>query len=196
MIEKLFKSEIRVRLLENFLFNPGEEFHLRDLSRRVEANPTYVKKELKNLEEIGLVTHRRKGNLLLFKPNKQAPIYEDLKKLFIKTRSLGSLLKKRIKGYDEIKYALIYGSFAQGMEKETSDVDLLVVGSISEGELHKVVMEFEEKSGREMNYILWTEKEFQKKAKEGISLLVDIVENKVIMLKGAENEFRNAVRTR
>jgi predicted nucleotidyltransferase len=196
MLEKLFTSEVRVRLLEIFLLDPEKEFHLRDLSRRVGTSPTYVKREMTNLSELGLVTHRRKGNMLLFKANKRALIYGDLKRIFIKTRSLGALIRQRIRDYDDIKYAVIYGSFAQGVESETSDIDLLVVGSIPEDELHKVVMEFEEETGREMGYILWTEKEFEEKARERISLLVDISENEVIMLKGDEDGFRKSIGAR
>ncbi|MCK4327924.1 MAG: nucleotidyltransferase domain-containing protein [Candidatus Diapherotrites archaeon] len=193
MIGKLFKSETRVKLLEIFLFNPEKEFHLRELARMIDVSPIYVRKEVANLDAVGLVTYRSQGNLSLFKANKTSPIFEDLKNIFIKTISLGTLLKEKMKDYDTIKYALIYGSFAQGVEKQTSDIDLLVVGNISEDELHKVVMEFEKKTSRELNYILWKEKEFQQKAKQGISLLIDIAEHKVIMINGGENEFRQAI---
>lgn len=195
MIEKLFTSEVRVNLLELFLFNPDTEFHLRDVARRINAVPIHVRNELNNLEELGLITHKKKGNMILFKSNTKATIYDDLKKLFLKTRSFGSALSKKIKDNSDIKYAIIYGSFAHGKETKTSDVDLLVVGSISENVLYSVVREFEERTGREMNYILWTVEEFEEKVKDGISLLADIAEDGIIMLKGDEDEFRRTVKT-
>ena len=35
MLEKIFTSKIRVKLLEEFLLKPNEEFHIRELARMV-----------------------------------------------------------------------------------------------------------------------------------------------------------------
>jgi predicted nucleotidyltransferase len=94
---------------------------------------------------------------------------------------------------DKIKFALIYGSFAKGTETAASDIDLLVVGTISEDLLLKAVMRAQEKVGREINYILWSEADLARKSKEGIPLIRELAVTKLVMIAGGEAEFKRSI---
>lgn len=192
MLERLFTSKARVKVLKLLIFSPGE-FHLREISRRTKVSAPYIKRELENLREAGLIAERREGNLKLFKINKASPIFDELKRIFFKTEILGGFLRK---GFEkaEIKYSLIFGSFASGRESETSDVDVLIIGDLKERELVEIIRNSEKETGREINYILWSENEFRRKAKERHHLLKEIAGKPLIMLKGDENEFRRIVK--
>ncbi len=196
IIEKLITSKTRVKLLETLLFNPEKEYHLRGISRKTDSNPSLARKELTRLMEIGLIKSKKKGNLILYQVNKESPIYNELKRIYIKTKMLGQALREKMENYSDIKYALIYGSFAEGTEKETSDIDLLVVGKIREKELHNATMKVEESIGREINYLLWTEKEFKEKSMEKIPLLTEVARGKIIMIKGDEDELRKTIESK
>ena len=192
MLESLFTSKSRVKILKLLIFSQ-EDIHLREIARRTDVTPPYVKKEIEKLRKLNLVTETRRGNQKIFKINKNSPLYEDLKRMFLKTEVLGDVVKESLKNED-IKYALIFGSFAKGEETEKSDIDLLVIGSLKEESMLKIVRDSESKTGREINYILWNEKEFEKRAKEGHHLLKDIIIKPVIMLIGDFDEFRRAVK--
>jgi predicted nucleotidyltransferase len=193
MLERLFTSKSRIKILQLLIFNTQSEFHLRQIARLTDVSPPYVKRELSNLSKINLITESTKGNLKLFKINKNSPIFYELKRIFLKTESLGNLLKKKLKSL-ELRYAMIYGSFAASEETERSDIDLLVIGNIKEERILEIITESEAKVGREINYILWSEKEFEKRARQKHHLLVDIVSRPIIMLVGDENEFRKTVK--
>lgn len=193
MLERLFTSRTRVKLLEACILNPDKKFYLRELARKISANPTYAKEELDNLVELGLISFEKKGNLSLYAAKKNSPIFEDLKNIFLKTECVGALLKEKIENYSGIKFAVIYGSFAKGTQRETSDIDVLIVGEIKEKDLLEIVRKFENKTGRELNYVLWAENELRKKVKEKIPMLADIKKNKFLIVKGDENEFRRAI---
>ena len=193
MLERLFTSKTRVRILELLLINSDKEFHLREIARRTKTTPIYVSKELVNLKKIGLVSAKRKANLILFNCNKNSPIFSEIKNIFIKTESFGSVIGNVLEDQN-IKYALIYGSFARGEEKENSDIDLLIIGEIGETYLIRIIRELEKKLNREINYIIWSEKELLTKAEKKHSLLLDIVYKPVIMLKGDFNEFERLVK--
>jgi len=195
MIENLFKSKTRVRMLELFLFFPEKNFYLREIARLVKENTNSVRLELKNLEKTGLIKKSKKGNMIFYEINKKSPIYEPLKIIFMRTESLGKFLEKSLKNKN-IKYALVYGSFASGKETEDSDIDLLIVGSIKQSDIVDDISRFERKMLREVNYVLWTEKEFKKRIKEKNHLIVDIAEKPVIMILGDENEFRKDAKRR
>ena len=70
---------------------------------------------------------------------------------------------------------------------------MLVIGKVSEEEVLKAVNQIENKVGREINYICWSEKEFANRIKSKHHLLIDIVSKPVIMLIGEEDEFRRAI---
>jgi len=193
MLEKLFTSKTRIKLLELLLFNPQKEFHIRQISRMIGISAPYIAKELKNLKEINLIIEFRKGNLKLFKINKKAPIFEEIKRIFLKTESFGEILIKNLKNLD-VKYALIYGSFASGKESEKSDIDLLIIGDVNEEKVLEVIRSLELKTGREVNYILWNSKEFEEKIRKKHHLLIDIIKKPFIMLIGDKNEFRKIVK--
>lgn len=194
MLEKLFTSKARVKILELLMFDPLSEFHLREISRRTKVSAPYVKKELDQLRKISLVRETARGNLKLYRINKDSPIIEDIKRIFLKTDSLGGLLTKELSELGQIDYALIYGSFARGEETENSDIDLLVIGNVDEENLVPIIGNIEKKIGREVNYILWTAAEFEKRARERHSLLLDIIDKPFIMLIGDTNEFRRATK--
>lgn len=195
MLEKLFTSKTRVHILEEFLLNPGNEYHIREMARIVEATPIYVQKELKNLESLGLLGNRKKGNMMLYKLHTKSPIAEDLKRIFLKTESIGQAIMKEL-DTKEIKFAFIFGSFAKGIETQTSDVDLLIVGDVSDNDVLRSISKTERRIGREINYILWTEEEFLEKAEKKIPLIKEILKTPVIMIVGNEDELKRSIKQR
>jgi len=195
MLERLFTSKTRVSILEEFLLNPGTEYHIRELARIVEITPIYVQKELKNLESLGLLGSRKKGNMVLYKLQAKSPIVEDLKRIFLKTESIGYAIVGEL-DTKKIKFALIFGSFAKGIETPTSDVDMLIIGDVKEDDILRSISKTERRIGREINFMLWTEKEFLQKVRENIPLIREISKTPIIMLVGEENEFKRSIKQR
>lgn len=192
MLEKLFTSRSRVKIIELLLFS--EPLHLREVARRTKVTPPQVRKELENLEKLGLVKKTRKGNLILFEMNRESPIHEEIKRIFLKTKSLGSILQDNIKNIGNVQFAIVYGSIAAGDEREGSDIDLLVIGDdVDESELLSVLKKVEYTLSREVSYILWTRKEFLKNCGKKHHLLVDVIKNPIIEVVGDLNEFRRLV---
>lgn len=193
-IDKLFGSKTRVLILSKLVMNANSSLYIRQLSKELGLTFSVVYKEIENLKNLGLVTEERKGKLRLFTINKNSIIYDELRKLLLKTTALGQKLKSSLPELKKTKYALIYGSVARGEELETSDVDLLIIGDISEENLIAGIRKVEEEIGREINYILWSEKEFERRAKTKHHLLTEIADNPIIALVGDVNEFKRTVK--
>lgn len=193
MLERLFTSSTRVKILTEVLLNSDREYHIRELSRLIGISPIYVQKELKNLQELGLLTSTKKGNMVMYTLDKNSVISDDLKRIFLKTEGVGAELLKRL-DKKKIQYALIYGSFAKGTETTRSDVDLLVIGDIDEDPVLSAVSKAEKRIGRQINYIFWTPKEFSQKARQKIPLLADILKTDVIMIIGEWREFKRFIK--
>ena len=195
MLKKLFRSKARIKIIELFLFYSEKNFYLREIARLTNENTNAVRRELKNLLDLNIIQKHKKGNFIFYEINKQSPIYEPLKIMFMRTQSLGSYLQKILKNKN-IKYALIYGSFASGKETEKSDIDLLIIGDIKQTDIIDFISDFERKTLREINYIIWSETELEKKIKKKNHLLMEIVKNPMVMIIGNENEFREVVNRR
>ena len=84
MPERLFSSRTRVRLLELFLLQPEREAHVREICRITGLNINAVRRELANLEEIGLFRSRRAGNARFYTANIACPIYQELVAILLK----------------------------------------------------------------------------------------------------------------
>lgn len=193
MLERLFTSKTRVKLLSEMLLSSDREYHIRELSRIIDISPIYVQKELKNLQSLGLLTSRKQGNMVLYVLDKSSTISDDLKRIFLKTEVVGTEILKSL-DKSKIQYALIYGSFAKGVETTKSDIDLLVIGDIDEDVLLKSVSKAEGKVGREISYVLWTPKEFAQKARQKIPLLLEILKTDVVMIIGEQRELKRFIK--
>lgn len=194
-LELLFRTKGQILIMRLFFLNPDAEFHVNEIARRINLSPSHVVKELGILQRIGLVIRKEQGNLALYRANTRNIIHEDLKRIFMKSVLIDHIIAQELPA-SEIKYALIFGSFAKGTERESSDVDLLVVGKISDDLLLSGIMKAQKEIGREINYILWTEDEFQQKSKERIALLREMSTTPVIMIIGEEDEFKRSIENR
>ena len=193
-IDRLFGSKTRVALLSKLMMNPDKSFYLRELSKDLRLQYSMLYKEEKNLVSLNILHEEKRGRVTLVSVNKKLPYFVELKELITKTAGLGDLVRISLSELKGILYALIYGSFASGEEAETSDVDLLIVANINEEEVLKAIGQIENQVSREVNYILWSEKEFSNRIKSKHHLLTEIVSKPSIMLIGEEDEFRRAVK--
>ena len=190
MLQKLFSSRVRVEILSTFFMNPERELYLREVTRLTGADYKNVSMELRNLEEIGLVSSRNEGNLKYFKLNKEFVIFEELKSIFMKTRGAVGILREAVSSKRDIDYAFIYGSFATGEEKAKSDIDLMVIGRISLEGILALIRGPEENLSREINVSVYDLKEIRKRVKDHDPFIMEVLGGSKIMLIGDENDFR------
>ena len=186
MLEKLFTSKARIRILE-YLFFHKKETYLREIAKDLGLSPSAIKREIDNLICLGLI-NKQKNKLSL---NESKPFLEDIKKLFLKTDSIGYPIKEALKKQD-IKFILIFGSFAKGNYNSESDIDLLVIGNVKQQEIFRLLRPVEKSIGREINPIVWTPDELKKNKDK--AFVKDIMKKNKIMIKGDESEFQRVIR--
>ena len=93
---------------------------------------------------------------------------------------------QKIKG---VEIAFIYGSYAKGNEKASSDIDLCIIGTINEDILVRRINELEKSIKREINYTLYMKKEFTEKRRKKDSFILDLISNPKIILMGEKNDL-------
>lgn len=189
MFSDLITSKSRIKLLDVFLANPSEMYHVRELVRRTEDEINAVRRELLFLEEKGVLAKEARGNRVYYSLSKNYPFYFDLLKLGAKTVGLGyEILKNRAK-IGKIKYAMFSGRFARRLKKEQNSVDFLVVGIVVLPELALLIRDEEKRLNTEINYTVMTEEEFSFRKKKRDPFILFILSGSRIMLLGDEESM-------
>lgn len=161
MYDTLFGSKTRVKLLALFLTNPGHAFFVRELTRKINEQINSVRRELLNLKSIGLVTSVEKKGKTYYEVNTRFEYYSELRKIFSKTDknlSEEDKLASALRRSGNVQYAALMGKF---VGDQTSQVDLFIVGEIDKRKLKPALSEMEKEIGREANYCIMTEQEYE-----------------------------------
>jgi predicted nucleotidyltransferase len=191
-METLFivKSKIRQDLLALFFTNTSKSYYLRELQRMLGYSAGNIRRELLRFQKDNLFTTQKVGNLLYYHLNTTHPLFKELKSIVFKTVGVRGSIRDVLEKVGNVKFSFIYGSYAKAKEMYLSDIDLIVIGNVDEDTLIKKLDTLEDKFQREINYKLYTFKEFKKVIEEKEPFILEIIRDKKIMLIGNENELR------
>jgi len=195
MIEKLFSSKARVEILKLFLMNPQNSYYQRQIETLTRQPIRGVQREVAKLERIGLVERSVQGNRTYYRANRNCSIFEPLKEIILKSTGIAEVLQKNFKKQHKIVIAFIYGSYAKGEETLSSDIDLMVVGDITSKEISGILSKPKKDLGREINYAVFSVREFRKRIKNKDHFLNSILKDKKIFITGNKNELKAIVKS-
>lgn len=195
MLKQLFSSQVRIDLLALFLMHPEEEFYVRELAEKLHSSPRSVNVELRNLEQIAILQRRISGKQHYYQVNTRNPLYADLRNLFLKTAGLRDLVYEQIAAFaDEIDFAFIYGSFANGTFSSASDLDLLIIGRVHPRTINPALAKLREKIGREVNTSVFPLAEFESRILKKDHFISALIATPLLFIVGGEDEFRGLVK--
>ncbi|MFH1456983.1 MAG: hypothetical protein ABIF17_02600 [Patescibacteria group bacterium] len=183
MLEVIFGSRTRTKLLKLFLLN-NQEFFVREISRITDEKLNSVRRELDNLEKLGLISVVEKKldseKRKYYQVNQTFVLYEDLRKLFLKSKLLiERTLAQRLKELGNVKLLVLSGFFVDDSEAKT---DLLVVGQINKTKLKNLISKISSQVDSEIRYTSMSVKEFN--FRNGITdkFLFEVLEGKKIVI--------------
>ena len=185
MIERLFTSKNRVKLLEYFIFSRQEAI-LRQISRETKIPVSAVSREIDNLVRLGIIKRKDKDLML----NEECTFLFELRNILLKTDSFAYMLSKLFQS-KAVDYVFAFGSFANEKYTSDSDIDLFVVGRMSGMELARMLRPVEHRLGREINSVVWPMRDLKNKAKS--SFIRTIAKRNIIMIKGDEDGLRKII---
>lgn len=170
MIEQLFGSKTRVKLLQLFYSNPNRSFYVREITRKIDEQINSVRRELSNLLSIGIIVSENTNNKLYYEVNQNFEYYKPLQQIF------GGGVKKApakqaddaaadkteqnadLKAIGHVQLALYTGQFTRD---ETAGIDFLVVGDVNRNALKRYVDELEAREGKSIRYAAMKLSDFQ-----------------------------------
>jgi predicted nucleotidyltransferase len=183
------KSKLRQDLLTLYFTNPDKKYYLRELERILDHSVANTRRELMRLEKTGLFKSKKQGNQLYYYLNEAYPLFDELKSIVFKTSGAPKLLRDALSKFKNITHAFIYGSFAKREQREDSDIDLMIIGKEDEDKIINEINKLEQKLQREINFTIYSKKDFNQKKEKSNSFILDVIEGKKIFLIGNKNEL-------
>ena len=175
ILSKLFGSEAKVKIIRLFLFNPEMVFTTTNIADRIQTDTSKVRRELGNLEKIGLIRKRIAKNKNGFALDPQFPYMIPLQNFLINIEPLNSKeLIKRIGKLGSIKLIITSGVFMQELE---SRADILIVGdNVKKTKLENTIKILESEIGKELRYVYFTTEDFKYRLSMFDKLIRDILD--------------------
>lgn len=166
MIDALFGSKTRVKLLHLFLNNPNRAFYVREITRKIDEQINSVRRELANMLSVGIIQSETSNNRLYYEVNQEFTHYEALKAIFSETDSSAEPSSatasandwgKRLKKLGDVKAVIFAGKLVKG---STSELDILIVGNVVKTQAKKFVKELEEEERHSLNFAVMEADDF------------------------------------
>lgn len=186
----LFPNQYRRRVLAQLLMNPQVRLHLRELARVTGASPGTLKKELDALVAVGLLLVQRVGNQTQFSANVQHPVYPELASLIRKTIGLNDVLLSALESLGpQIEVAFVFGSVASASETTHSDVDVMVIGDATFGQVVNALYDAQQILGRDINPKVMTRQEWLAKKTQGNTFVTELLNKPQLFVLGAAHDL-------
>jgi hypothetical protein len=186
MIEQLFGSKTRVKLLNLFYSNPNRSFYVREITRKIDEQINSVRRELANLLSIGIISSDTNNNRLYYEVNQKYEYYSPLVTIFGNlppavitsttttsatnndestektTETVLEIPKPKradhpIHAIGNVELAVLTGYFTRD---ESSGGDVLIVGDVNPTQLSKYIAELEKQENQDLRYTVLSPDEF------------------------------------
>jgi hypothetical protein len=183
MIEQLFGSKTRVKLLELFYSNPNRSFYVREITRKIDEQINSVRRELANLLSIGIIVSENNNNKLYYEVDQKYEYFDAFTQIFgngaamstaTKGTSKAGIVKadEELKALGNIELALYTGQFTRD---ESSGIDFLIVGNVNQHQVDKYVMELEAREGKQLRYVILSSSDFDYRRKIHDRFIVNVL---------------------
>jgi len=167
-----------------------KSFYTKQILDGVKIGRGTVQRELKNLTDTGIIIREVQGRQVYYHANEKCPIFDELKSIVRKTFGVAYVIRESLAASaDKIRIAFIFGSVARSADDRRSDIDLMVVGRISFGDVVSLLGPAEEKLAREINPIVYPIAEFKKKVKDDHYFVRTVLEGEKMFVIGDDHEL-------
>ena len=173
MVEQLFGSKTRVKLLRLFYSNPNRSFYVREITRKIDEQINSVRRELSNLLSIGIISSDTTNNRLYYEVNQSYEFFKPLSMIFgapettvegdeeviipVQPAKPVDPVLAELSTIGNVEFALYTGQFTRD---ESSGIDMLIVGDVNQTKLQKFMHELEEREKKDIRYVLMNPTEF------------------------------------
>ena len=181
-IEKLFGSKTRAKLLKLFFENPGKSFYVREMTRVIDEQINSVRRELLNLESIGVIKNETFDNKVYYSVNAKHPFARPLVDIF--SKKVDFTREKDIRETTWEEYCRPVKNYVKALVVTNrlpgqDGVDLLIIGNDKTKKLTRWAEVIEKKQGKPINYVIMSVDDFTYRLSVRDRFIEDIFEMEI-----------------
>ena len=196
MIDALFGSKTRVKLLHLFLNNPGQSFFVREITRKIDEQINSDRRELSNMLEVGIITSDSSDNKLYYQVNQRYDYYVPLRAIFgdggdepkiVTIEPTDTSIEKYgpiVRELSGLRLAIFSGVLVKG---SNTAVDVLLVGNVAPLKAKTLISGIEKSEGREINYSILPYDEFYYRLSVRDRFITEIINGKHKIILDVDN---------
>ena len=142
-----------------FFFNPETKAYLRELAKDFNISSNAVREELNQLKKTNLLTKEKNGRLVVYRANKNHPLFPELKSMVGKVIGIDRVIDDIIRRLGNLECAYLIGDYAEG--KDTGIIDLVFVGDINHYQLNDLSRKTERYIKRKIRPLVVNREEYE-----------------------------------
>lgn len=196
MVDNLFGSKTRVKLMSLFYNNPERPFYVREITRKINEQINSVRRELQNLLAIGVVKSINQSNRLYYEVNPNYRFFNEFKSIFqhmpMRTKDMRETreedqITRRIIRSGNVRLMFLSGAFVRGSNQS---IDIFIVGDVNKAKLAQIIADIEKDMSRELNYTVMRVEDFDYRRNLNDRFLADMLDARKIVLLDQLDVFR------
>lgn len=190
MIDALFGSKTRVKLLHLFLNNPNRAFYVREITRKIDEQINSVRRELANMQTVGIIGSDSANNRLYYEVNQKYAYYEPLRQIFsdsgLESSTVGddsNAWHRKVRSIGDVKVAIFSGQLVRG---SLGSIDVVLAGTMPAAAVKRFMKELEKQEAKTLNYTVMKYEDFYYRLSVRDRFITDIITNKHALLVDTE----------
>ncbi len=195
-LEKLFGSKTRTKLLALFYENTEKSFYVREITRVIDEQINSVRRELMNLESIGIVKNDTYDNKVYYSANLKHPFSHALSEIFsVKITEGKAKESSRLNSWEDyIKPVKNYltGLIVTNRVPGEDGIDMLIIGDDKTKKLTHWAEIVEKKMGKPLNYVILSTDDYTYRKSVKDRFLVELMEMEISELYDPERMIKEA----
>jgi predicted nucleotidyltransferase len=187
-------TPVQQRVLALLFGQPDRRFQSAEIIRLADSGTGAVHRQLRRLEEAGLVLVHRTGNQKHYQARRDTPIFAELHGLVVKTVAVVQPLRSALTPLaSRIEAAFVFGSIAKQTDRAKSDLDLLVISEdLTYPDLYEALLGAEEVLARPINPRIMTRGEWHAKQLQRDTFAARIAAQPKLFVIGSEDVLASA----
>jgi len=149
MLEQIFGSSARTKILKFFCINAQQQFFVRELARRLDLQLNSLRRELDNLEKFGFITSENKDGKKFYLTNRSFHLFPEIKNLVFKSLALEEMdIASKMSRISGLKLLVFTGILTES----PAGTDVLIVGKVDKSKFDKYLKKIAEGMPQELRY--------------------------------------------
>ncbi len=177
------RSKVSQAVLGYFFLHDDQELYVEEMVKKLHVDKRNLVKKLREFVTEGLLRDERRGREVYYTLNKEYHLFEEYRKIILKTYGVEQQLRQLLKGLKGVDEAYIFGSYAKNTMDGKSDIDVLMVGEAKSVDVYARVHPLQKNVGREINIVNMSGSEYKRKLEKKDPFISEIVKSPKIKLK-------------